>query len=274
MIVRLLSFALAICLAGSASGVDGRSRPSTIIGIDRAACDRMKARGVLGKDAPVSCEKLAVVRFSFVDFDGQSHDDGEIMVMAAAAVHVQTIFDALFARRFPLGRARLMDHYSGDDAASMQDNNTSAFNHRSVTDGALPSLHAYGLAIDINPAQNPFIQLQPNGHAVFKPAGSIRYANRRYYRPGKPVRHGMAEDVVELFAANGFPIWGGDWDNPIDFQHFQVERTLARELAALPTNMARARFDEQVRQYRQCRTRLASMPSPLARAKCAEQRLP
>lgn len=223
-----------------------------ISGISQAECDRLKVRGVLADNAPVDCEKLAIVRFSHVDFEGRTHHDGEIMVMMAAADFVKTIFDTLYSRKFPIARARLMDHYLGNDLVAMQDNNTSAFNHRPVSGGKLPSLHAYGLAIDLNPVQNPYISILSDGQAVISPTAGAGYANRLDSRPGKQARSGMAEEVVALFAENGFLVWGGYWDAPIDYQHFQVERKLAEQMAKLPVREARAVFTDHVRRYRTC----------------------
>lgn len=264
-----LFIVMSVTAASAASEVRSGTSSSTL-GIDQAACDRMKARGVLAPRAPAGCEKLAMVRFAYVDFQGRTHDDGEIMVMAAVADDVKAIFDALHARRFPIARARLMDHYLGDDAASMKDNNTSAFNHRPVIGSTLASLHAYGLAIDLNPIQNPFVQLQPDGNAVFSPASGIKYVNRSNQRPGKSARAGMAEDVVLLFANHGFLIWGGDWDAPVDYQHFQVDRKMAERMAALPVDQAREIFSAHVGRYRACfKTHLDKTPAD-ARIKCIE----
>lgn len=253
MTARLLFLLLALCLTAASIAGEVRSPSASITsGIEQAACDRMKTRSVLAQDAPVGCEKLAIVRFSYIDFEGRVQHNGEIMVMAAVAKSVATIFDTLYQRRFPIARARLMDHYSGDDMAAMKDNNTSGFNHRPVTGGKLFSLHAYGLAIDVNPIQNPFVRLLPDGTALFSPAPGIEYANRSNQRPGKDRRSGMAEDVVALFAENGFLIWGGDWDAPVDYQHFQVERKMAERMATLPIEQARVLFLDHIQRYRAC----------------------
>ncbi len=222
--------------------------------IDSATCSALRSNGVLHATAPIGCERLQVIRFSYVDFDGKQRDDGEIMVMDAAAPQVAALFDQLRARGFALAGARLMQHYRGDDQASMRANNSSAFNDRAITNASAPSLHAYGLAIDINPVQNPFVEIGKDGRAQVSPASGGRYLNRQSARPGKPARKGMAEEVVELFAQHGFTIWGGDWDAPIDYQHFQVSRTLAKKLAALPPAQAKAAFEEHVQAYRRCRS--------------------
>jgi len=220
--------------------------------LDQPACERLKASRVLRHPAPVGCDRLTVVRFPYVDFSGARHDDGELMVLDTVAPEVSRLFHALHQRRFPLARARLIEHYGGDDEASMRDNNTSAFNQRAVTGGGPPSLHAYGLAIDINPVQNPFLQLGDAGAVRISPPAGAAYLNRRAGRPGKPPRAGMAEDVIGLFAAAGFTVWGGDWDTPLDYQHFQFNRELAQRLAALPGRQARELYLQQIKAYRSC----------------------
>lgn len=220
--------------------------------VDASACNAMRSNGVLQKDAPVTCAQLRIVHFSYLDFDGKLRNDGQIMVMAAVAEHVQAIFDTLLKRKFAIAGARLMNHYHGDDLTAMRDNNTSAFNDRRITNGNAPSLHAYGLAIDINPIQNPYLQFEADGKAIYSPTAGSKYANRLPIRPGKPARKGMAEEVVDVFAEHGFLIWGGNWDAPIDYQHFQVSRPLAERLAALPVAQARTVFNAYVERYRSC----------------------
>jgi hypothetical protein len=218
--------------------------------VDDAFCTDMKAHHVLGEDAPVGCDRLSVVTFDYVDFAGTEHWDGKIVVMDAVAPYVLRIFDALHERHFPIGKARPVNAYDGDDEASMADDNTSGFNDRAVAGSTRPSLHAYGVAIDINPVQNPFITRQ-GAVLTVHPAAGADHVNRTAHRPGKPDRVGAAEDVVGLFAENGFTEWGGNWDDPLDYQHFDIGRPLAEALAKLPPPEARRRFEEAV----SCRSR-------------------
>ena len=90
----------------------------------------------------------------------------------------------------------------------MQDNNSSSFNYRSIAGGAarsLLSLHAYGLAIDINPLQNPYIKLDPHekGRLDVLPVESRSYINRHQLRPG------MVESVTTIFQRHRLSAWGG-----------------------------------------------------------------
>ena len=154
-------------------------------------------------------------------------------------------FRTLRERGFPIAKAKLIDAYAGNDDASMADDNTSAFNDRDVPNTTHKSLHAYGVAIDLNPTENPFVTR--NGATFrFDPPAGADYFNRLTHRPGKPDRRGLAEDVVAIFAANGFSDWGGYWDDPIDYQHFDIGRPLAEELAKLPLDQAKKRFEQSI----------------------------
>ena len=48
---------------------------------------------------------------------------------------------------------------------------------------------------------------------------------------------------MRVFAAHGFTTWGGRWRNPVDYQHFEVSRPLARRLAAMEPAAAKALFE-------------------------------
>lgn len=42
------------------------------------------------------------------------------------------------------------------------------------------------------------------------------------------------ETVVEIFYKHGFTVWGGNWNDPIDWHHFQLTRQQAEIIASLP----------------------------------------
>jgi hypothetical protein len=220
--------------------------------ISPALCEDMKIRKVLTSEAPVGCGRLSLVTFPYFGFDGRVHADGEIVVMDAAAPHVLGIFAKLQEMRFAIAKAKLMDQYDGNDDTSMADDNTSAFNARKIAGSSSISLHAYGLAIDINPIQNPSIK-RSGANLRFDPVAGNEYANRFNDRPWKKPRPGMAEAVIDVFADGGFLIWGGYWSDPIDYQHFQTGRSLAQELARLAPAQAASVFDALVERYRACR---------------------
>jgi hypothetical protein len=247
-VIVLVAAGLFVNSAPSA-GDDGKQNgPSSQVGpLTKELCAEMRSHKTMRTSGSVvDCQRLALVKFSYLDFDNKAHDDGEVVVLDAAADRVARIFDALLDKRFPIHQAKLMNDYDGNDEASMSDNNTSAFNDRAIAGGSSVSIHAYGLAIDVNPVQNPFCQRQGAQLRVSPKAGE-QFLKR------SDVRDGMAEQVVDIFADNGFPIWGGDWKDPIDYQHFQVGRDLAKELAQASSANARAIFEKHVDQYRRCR---------------------
>ncbi len=221
--------------------------------VDAERCQLMKAGDVVHDTAPVKCDRLRVVKFSYVDFQRRHHDDGEIMVMDAVAGPVADIFDDLLKLGFPIHQAKTMEHYKGNDDDSMAANNTSAFVNRSITGkSSFVSLHAYGLALDINPIQNPYISFGNEGKAEFKPVAGTAYANRANERWGKDSRQGMAEEVIDIFARHGFAYWGGYWDTPIDYQHFQTSREMAEFMAAAPYELAQHFFSQYINYYKTC----------------------
>jgi hypothetical protein len=231
----------------------GQPGPGPPERVSESLCNDMKLHKVLRTDSPIACDRLRLVKFAYVGFDTKLHDDGQVVVLDAVASHVTRIFTALRDRGFPIAQARLMNQYDADDDASMADNNTSAFNDRNIADGSRVSLHALGLAIDVNPVQNPVVTRSGN-LLKFIPAAGADYANRLKIRPGKPMRSGMAEAVVQSFAEEGFLIWGGYWDEPIDYQHFEVGRKLAERLVSATPADAETIFEGVVQRYRRCRT--------------------
>ena len=218
-------------------------------------CRAMTNTGVISPAAPVQCDRLRQVRFDYIDFQGRQHNNGSIIVMDAVSPYITAIFDRLYTLKFPINKAQPIRHYEGDDDLSMADNNTSAFNYRPIKGKRSLSIHAYGLAIDINPKQNPFVEFDEHGSASFKPEDGAKYANRMQFRYGKDQRQGFAEDVVATFADNGFLYWGGFWNTPIDYQHFQVSRNMANLMSAMPADHASQFFDNYVRWYQSCKIR-------------------
>jgi hypothetical protein len=162
---------------------------------------------------PVAPAELRLVRVSHWDFRGRAHV-GSIVVRSTVARDVLTVFRRLHTARFPIRRLRPIDAYKGSDARSLAADNTSGFNCRYVI-GPGPkrwSSHAYGLAIDVNPVENPYL----DRGRILPPAGR-RFLDRSRARPGMAVSGGV---LVRAFAAVGWS-WGGRWSPP-DYQHFSA----------------------------------------------------
>jgi len=141
---------------------------------------------------------------------------GEIVCNEKIAQDLLEIFEEFYNSGYQLERVHLIDEYDADDDASMDDNNTSCFNYRVVDNTTKLSYHAYGLAIDVNPFYNPYVQMR-NGEKYVCPTGSVPYANRDDNFPYKIDENDLA---YKLFKQHGF-IWGGDWNSLKDYQHFE-----------------------------------------------------
>jgi hypothetical protein len=160
---------------------------------------------------PVGPSELRRLEVSHWDFAGRRRV-GSIVVRATEARDILSVFRKLYAARFPIRRLRLVDAYKGSDDASMAADNTSGFNCRYVSGTRRWSQHAYGLAIDINPVENPYV----HGGRVEPPAGR-RYLDRSRAGRGMVVPGNV---VIRAFAAIGWS-WGGRWSTP-DYQHFSA----------------------------------------------------
>ena len=122
------------------------------------------------------------------------------------------VFRHLYAANFPIRRMEPVDRYRGDDFRSIEADNTSAFNCRAATGSGNWSNHAYGLAIDVNPIENPYVSGGRSSHAASGP-----YVDRSRRRPGMAVEGGV---LVEAFRSAGWG-WGGTWSGSVrDYQHF------------------------------------------------------
>jgi hypothetical protein len=163
---------------------------------------------------PVPPAQLRRVRLRYVGFDGRSHI-GALVVNERIVRDVVGVFRSLYRARFPIRRMRPVDAYRGSDDRSAAADNTSSFNCRkAVAPGTASwSMHAYGLALDVNDVENPYLE----GGRVIPPAGA-RYRDRSRVRPGMAVERGT---LVRAFDRAGWG-WGGRWHSSPDYQHFST----------------------------------------------------
>jgi hypothetical protein len=91
---------------------------------------------------------------------------------------------------------------------------TAGFNCRPVTDGTSWSQHAFGLAIDINPLQNPYVR----GDSSVLRRAALPYRDRSLRRQGM-IHEG--DVVVRAFDRLGWS-WGGRWSTIKDYMHFSA----------------------------------------------------
>jgi hypothetical protein len=162
---------------------------------------------------PVALRDLRLVTVTHIGFDGRARQ-GRLVVHEDVARDVVGVFRKLYDAGYPIRRMKLIDAYGGSDFDSIEADNTSAFNCRRATGSGSWSQHAYGLAIDLNPIENPYVE----GGRVYH-ADSWRYVNRSKRLKGM-IRAG--DVVVRAFASIGWG-WGGSWTGSVkDYQHFSA----------------------------------------------------
>ena len=166
---------------------------------------------------PVRLTELRVLTVTHWDFDG-GVQTGQLVVNAKAAAPLTRVFKELYRLHFPIRHLRLTDLYGPRSERPADGDVSGSFECRPAvaspcSKGAVSknwSNHAYGLAIDLNPRENPYVG-----------CGRTRDANRDPYLDRKRLRPGMVTPaVVRAFRAIGWG-WGGDWSGSTkDYMHF------------------------------------------------------
>src|SRR4051794_39083294 len=166
---------------------------------------------------PVGLSQLRLLTVTHWGLDRRRHV-GQLVVNEAAAAPLKRVFRRLYELRFPIRDMRLTSAY-GAAAAGAADV-SSAFECRlavpSPCTGASGtgnwSQHAYGLAIDINPTENPYV-----GCGQTRQRASLPYLDRTTHRRGMVTR-----SAVRAFASIGWG-WGGSWaGRDKDYMHFSA----------------------------------------------------
>ena len=135
------------------------------------------AAGVWHKGCPVPLSQLRVLSVTYWGFDGRPHP-GQFVTNETAVAPLSTVFQRLYQLRFPIR------HLSIDDA--------------------------YGLAIDLNPRENPYV-----GCGQSRDPTAVSYMNRSRLRKGM-----ITPAVLEAFHSVGWG-WGGSWTGDTkDYMHF------------------------------------------------------
>lgn len=174
---------------------------------------KAKVKGVSWKDEGLySIDDLVYINVTYWGFDSKPHI-GELVMHNKVANDIIDIFKILYRNKYPVEKMRLIDEYKASDIDSMKDNNTSALCVRKITGKKNEySKHSYGIAIDINPKQNPYVK-----DDIILPYNSRDYLNREYIRKGMIIK---GDICYKAFVNRGW-YWGGDWTRLKDYHHFE-----------------------------------------------------
>jgi hypothetical protein len=176
---------------------------------------QLTGSGAWRPSCPQPLAGLRVLTVAHWGFDRRPHT-GQVVVNERAAGPLAKVFRRLFELRFPIRHLTLADAYGPGRSAPDKDISGSFDCSRAVPSPCDPgaptgwSNHAYGLAIDLNPIENPYTC----GGRVFQPA-SRPYLDRSRLRRGM-----ITPEVLRAFHSVGWG-WGGEWPGGTkDYTHF------------------------------------------------------
>jgi hypothetical protein len=169
---------------------------------------------------PVRPSALRRLSINYWDYSGALRR-GTLIVRSDAVRDLQYVFSEAFGAGFRIKTMKPADAFyaqgrrspTASDKAAMKAGNTSAFNCRSVVGNPTKrSMHSYGVAIDINTFQNPYVT-----GSTYYPKGSGEYLKRSPCRKGMICPGGV---IATAMRERGWP-WGARWSRP-DYQHFSA----------------------------------------------------
>ena len=170
--------------------------------------------------------KLEDLRYLVLLYKNFKNQDsiGRMIVNEKIADDILEIFKKLYEYNYQINSINLIEDYWNkngleSDRLSMKNNNSSCFNYREIEGQNYLSYHALGLAIDINPLNNPYI-IEKDGKLDYSSLSKeeLYYANNRNSEIEHVITHN--DLAYKLFKEKGFD-WGGDWNSPLDYQHFE-----------------------------------------------------
>jgi hypothetical protein len=178
---------------------------------------QLRQAGVWHRGCPVAMSGLRLLTVSYRDFHGRTQT-GQLVVNRAAAGPLTRVFRRLYALHFPIRHLRLADAYGPRDQRPRDGDISGSFECREAVPSPCTggrgtgswSMHAFGLAVDINPVENPYVG-----------CGQSRDPTARRFRDRSRHYKGMVTGrAIAAFRSVGWG-WGGAWaGNTKDYMHF------------------------------------------------------
>lgn len=166
---------------------------------------------------PVPLSHLRLLTVTRWDFDGRKRT-GQLVVDKAVAQPLRQVFRKLYELHFPIRHLSIDDAYGPVGKRPTDGDISGSFECRPAAPSPCArgrgtgswSNHAYGLAVDLNPIENPYV-----GCGESHDRRAKRYRDRRIHRRGT-----VTQQVVAAFRSIGWG-WGGSWTGDTkDYMHF------------------------------------------------------
>jgi hypothetical protein len=178
---------------------------------------QLEAGGFWHQGCPVALSGLRLLTVSYRGFDGQAHT-GQLIVNERAAGPLARVFGQLYRLHFPIRHLSVADVYGPIRGRPRDGDVSGSFECRQAvpspcvggTGTGSWSMHAYGLAVDLNPVENPYV-----GCGQSRDPAAKRYRDRSRHRPGM-----VTPRVIQAFRSIAWG-WGGSWAGDTkDYMHF------------------------------------------------------
>jgi hypothetical protein len=212
-VVRLAVIAAVVSALNPAASFHSSVKPLT-----NAQKTMLKKGGAWHKGCPVGFSDLRVLTVTYRGFDKHNHT-GQLITNRKAAGSLSKVFHRLYVIHFPIRYLDLQKTYvpskypkDGDGSGSFECRQAVPSPCSGGTGTGSWSNHAYGLAVDLNPVENPYV-----GCGMSRDPKAQSYRDRSRHRPGM-----VTMQVRKAFASIGWG-WGGSWaGNTKDYMHFSV----------------------------------------------------
>jgi hypothetical protein len=177
---------------------------------------QLKESGHWRQGCPAALSQLRLLTVTYRGFDGRDHT-GRLVVNKNAA-RLTEVFRQLYRLHFPIHHLGLAEMYGPSRDRPRDADVSGSFECRQAVPSPCTggrgtgswSMHAFGLAVDLNPVENPYV-----GCGQSRDPRTSRYFDRTLHRRGM-----VTARVVKAFAAIGWG-WGGSWTgNTKDYMHF------------------------------------------------------
>jgi hypothetical protein len=190
---------------------------SSVVPLPKPVQKQLRTGGFWHSGCPVARSDLRLLTTSYRGFDGQDHT-GQLIVNSRGARPLARTFHKLYVLGYPVRHMQLADFYGPRRLRPKDGDVTASFECREAVPSPCTggrgtgswSMHAFGLAVDVNPLENPYVGCGQSRDPATRP-----YRDRSRHLKGMVGRR-----VVRAFRSVGWG-WGGAWSgNTKDYMHF------------------------------------------------------